>query len=145
YVLLSDTYARQKNYVEAIKVLQEAVRFDPESHLAYLHLARIYTRQQNNDEAIRFYELAISRLKADDTSDKDLYRCRIVRLQRRYPEALDCFQKLSYPLSDQVPYEMGSTYVLMGNKQAALAQHLQLTQLKSTLAEELMSQINEMK
>src|SRR5262249_516742 len=59
YVLLSDTYARQKNYVEAIKVLQEAVRFDPESHLAYLHLARIYTRQQNNDEAIRFYELAI--------------------------------------------------------------------------------------
>jgi tetratricopeptide (TPR) repeat protein len=145
YVLLSDIYDRQKNYAEAIKTLQEAVRLDPESHSAYLHLARVYTHQQNNDEAIRFYDHAISRLKPDDAGNRDLYRCRIVRLQRHYTEALGCFQKLVYPLSDQAPYEIGATYVVMGNKQAALAQHLQLTQLKSPLAEELMKQINEMK
>ena len=145
YVLLGDTYDRQKNYVEAIKALREAVRHDPESHSAYLHLARVYTHQQNNDEAIRFYEQAISRLKSDDKGNRDLYRCRIVRLQRHYTEALGCFQKLVYPLSDQVPYEIGATYVVMGDKQAALAQHVQLTQLKSPLAEELLRQINEMK
>ena len=145
YVMLADTYDRQKKYTEAINVLQEAVRFDPESHQAYLHLARVYTHQQNNDEAIRFYELAIKRLKREDTGNKDLYRCRIVRLQRQYTEALDCFQKLVYPLKDQVPYEIGATYVLMGNKQAAVAQHLKLTELKSPLAAELSKQINEMK
>ena len=49
YLLLSDIYDRQKNYAEAIKTLQEAVRLDPESHSAYLHHARVYTHQQNND------------------------------------------------------------------------------------------------
>jgi hypothetical protein len=33
----------------------------------------------------------------------------------------------------------------MGNKEAALAQHQRLTELKSTLAAELLKQINEMK
>ena len=68
-----------------------------------------------------------------------------MRLQRQYSTALDCFQKLVYPLQDQVPYELGATYVLMGNKEAALAQRQKLTQLKSGLAEELLKQINEMK
>jgi len=145
YISLAGIYDRQKNYAEAINVLQEAVRLDPESHSAYLHLARIYSHQQNNDEAIRYYEQAISRLKPDDTGNRDLYRCRIVRLQRHYTEALDCFKKLVYTFPDQVPYEVGATYVLMGNKEAARAQHLQLTQLKSTLAEDLLKQINEMK
>lgn len=145
YVLLADTYDRQKNYAEAIKVLQEAVRLDPESHSGYLHLARVYSHQEKNDEAINLYQQAISRLKSDDTANKELYQCRIVRLRRNYTDALTCFEKLVYPLPDQAPYEIGVTQVLIGNKQAALTQHQQLTKLESPLADDLLQQINEMK
>jgi tetratricopeptide (TPR) repeat protein len=144
YALLADSYERQKNYADAVKVLHEAIRFDPESHLPYLILARVAMRQKKNEEAIGFYEQAGRRLKPNDTANKELYQCRIVRLRRNYTDALNCFQKLIYPLPDRVPYEIGVTHVHSGNKQAALAQHQQLTQLKSGLADDLLQQINEM-
>lgn len=144
YFLLADTYDRQKNYAEAIKWMQEGVKVDPESHLPYLHLARFYTHWNKSDEAIRYYNEAINRLKPDDSANKNLYLCRIIRLRHQYDEALACFRKLVYPQTDQVPYEIGATYVDAGNKQAALAQYQQLVTLKSPLAESLLQQINEM-
>lgn len=142
--ILADIYDSEKYYAEATKWLREAVSLDPTSHFPYLNLARVYTHQRKNSQAITYYEETIKRLKPDDSGNKNLYLCRIVRLQAKYGEALACFEKLVYPIADQVPYELGVTYLDSGNKKAALAQHQQLVQLKSALADALLQQINEM-
>ncbi|HKR11610.1 MAG TPA: tetratricopeptide repeat protein [Pyrinomonadaceae bacterium] len=145
YFQLADLYDQQKNYAQAIKWMQEGARHDPENHFPYFHIARFYTHWQKNDEAINFYNEAINRLKPDDSAIKNLYLCRIIRLRRQYQDAVACFEKLSYPVADQVPYELGATYVEAGNKQAALIQQQRLVELKSNLADSLLADINAMK
>ena len=144
YFMLVDIYEAQQNYVEATRWVQEAIRAEPTTHLPYVIKARLLSRQRKNDEAIHTYEEAIKWLKPDDSANKQLYLCRIIRLREQYPEALACFLKLTHPFPDQVPYDLGVTYVYSGNKQAALAQHQRLVQLKSLLAEDLLKKIDEM-
>ncbi|HEX8097239.1 MAG TPA: tetratricopeptide repeat protein, partial [Pyrinomonadaceae bacterium] len=143
---LATIYKLQKNYPEAIKHLTEATKLAPTDYYPYKELAKVYEEQQKNDEAVRYYEEAMNRLKADDTATKDLYLGRIARLQGRYADAINYFQKVSFPDEPgQGCYEIGVTYVLAKNKAAALEQLQKLLQLKSPLAEELQRKINEMK
>jgi tetratricopeptide (TPR) repeat protein len=146
YLDLATIYDEQKNYAEAIKYLQSATQIAPTNFVPYKELGRVYGHQQKNAEAIHYYEEAINRLKAEDSSFKNLYLCRIVRLRGHYAEAIDCFQKMSNPNDPgQTIYELGLTYVASKNKKAALDQYDKLVQLKSQLAEELLKQIKDMK
>lgn len=150
YIDLAHVYRTQKNYPEAIKHLEKAIEIAPTSAEPYREMAKIYNDQRKTDEAIRYYKEAINRLKADDTSSKNLYLGRIARLQGQYAESISYFQKLQFPEGPgQIHYEIGMTYVESKNKSAALEQHQQLVQLKSPLAkelaEDLLKKIQEMK
>ena len=143
---LAFIYKIQKNYPEAIKYLNKATEIAPTDFYPYKELAKVYEEQRNIKEAVHYYEEASNRLKADDTSTKDLYLGRIARLQGRYADAIGYFQKVSFPDEPgQSHYEIGLTHVASKNKSAALEQYQQLVQLKSPLAEELLKKIKEMK
>lgn len=145
---LASIYRAQKNYPEAIKHLTTAIEIAPTDSVPYKEMAKVYEEQQKNGEAVRYYEEALNRLKADDLYAKNLYLGRIARLQGRYDEAISSFQKLQPPPSEtagRIQYEMGLTYVASENRTAALAQHQQLVQMKSPLAEELLKKIKEVK
>jgi len=146
YYNLAYIYKSEKNYPEAIKHLKTAAGLTPTYFYPYKELAKIYEEQQKNEEAIHYYEEAIARLSADDSSTKDLYLGRIARLRGQYAEAMGYFQKLDFPEGPALMhYDMGLTYIATKNKQAALEQHQQLVRLKSPLAEELLKKIQEMK
>ena len=55
-----------------------------------------------------------------------------------------CLESVKMPGSAdpaQIPYDLGLTYVASGNKQAARARYEELKRLKSSLAEDLLTQI----
>ncbi len=146
YYDLTAIYKAQKNYLEAIKLLTTATEIAPTDFQPYKELAKIYEAQGKNEDAIHYYEAALSRLSADDVTTKNLYLGRIERLRGHYVEAIGYFQKLSSPFDpDQTYYEVGVVYVASKNKKAALEQYQQLVQLKSPLAEELLTKIKEMR
>lgn len=120
----------------------------PTEYLPFKELARVYSHKQKNAEAIDYYERAISLMKGDQTWLVDILRCRIVRLRTQYAQSIACIQSVKIPSSGdpaQIPYELGLTYVASGNKQNARAKYEQLKQMKSSLAEDLLRQINDMK
>ena len=147
YLDLADIYVRQKNYEEASKVWFRAADKLPLEYLPYKELARLYSYQQKTDEAIKCYEEAIARMKPEQWL-RDVYRCRIVRLRGQYADSITCFKNVKIPGNGnpaQIPYEIGLTHVASKNKAAALVQYERLKQMESSLAEELLTAINEMK
>ena len=148
YLDLADVYAQQKNYEDAIKWLLKATEEVPTDYLPYKEAARIYSHHQKNDEAIRHYEKAIALVDRDLAWFGEVMKCRVLRLRRQYPEAISCLESVKMPGSAdpaQIPYDLGLTYAASGNKQAAQARYDELIRLKSSLAEDLLRQINEMK
>jgi len=148
YLGLVDIYDHQKNYDEAVKVLTRAIDNLPKEYLPYKELARIYSYQQKNEQAIEYYQKAIGLMKPADAWLRDVFQCRIPRLRNQYAAAIACVQKVKIPSSGdpaQIPYEIGITYVASNNKAAALAQYEELRRMKSSLANDLLRKINEMK
>jgi tetratricopeptide (TPR) repeat protein len=148
YLELGDLYSQQKNYEEAIKWLLKATEELPTNYLPYKEAARIYSRYQKNEEAIKYYERAIGLVTGDLAWFGDIMKCRITRLRAQYPEAIACFQSVKIPNPEdaaQIPYDVGLTHVANGNKQAARSQYEELKRLKSSLAEDLLKQIDQMK
>jgi tetratricopeptide (TPR) repeat protein len=146
YSSLAEIYKERKNYSEAIKSLTTTIGIAPQVPWAYKDLAKVYEAQGKNNDAVHYYEEAMNRLDANDSSTKNLYLGRIARLKGQYAEAIGYFQKVSYPDEPgQAYFEIGMTYIVSKNKRAAQEQYQQLVQLKSSLAEELLKKINEMK
>ncbi len=147
YLDLADIYVQQNSYDEAIKLWSTAADKLPLEYLPYKELARLYSHQQKTDEAIKSYEEAIARMKPDQWL-RDFYRCRIVRLRAQYPEAITCVQNIKLPSNGdpaQIPYEIGLTHLASKNKAAALVQYEQLKKMNPSLAEDLLTAINQMK
>lgn len=144
---VASIYKIQKNYAEATKYLTIATNeIAPRDFQPYKELAKLYEEQGRNEDAIHYYEEALSRLDAQDTSARNLYLGRIARLKGQYAEAAEYFRKVNLPGEPGQPYfEIGVMYVLRNDKRAALEQHQQLVKLKSSLAEELLKKIKEMK
>lgn len=148
YTELAETYDRQKNYEEAIKVLRKAVGKLPTEYMPHKELARVYSHQNKTNEAIESYESAISLMTTESEWRRDLFRCRILRLEARFADSLTCVQNIKLPNSsetDQIYYEIGLIHVATKNREAALAQYEQLKQMKSALAQDLLREINELK
>lgn len=148
YLELGALYRQQKNYEEASKWLLKATEEFPTDYLPYKEAARTYSYYQKNEEAIKYYEKAIGLVTGDLAWFGDIMKCRITRLRAQYPEAIACFKSVKIPNSGdagQIPYDVGLTHVASGNKQAALAQYEELKRLKSSLAEDLLREIDQMK
>jgi tetratricopeptide (TPR) repeat protein len=148
YTELAETYDRQKNYDEAIKVLRKAISKRPTEYMPYKELARVYSHQNRNKEAIESYESAISLMTAEPEWRRDLFRCRILRLQERYADSMTCVQNIKLPNSsetDQIYYDIGLVHVATRNKEAALLQYEQLKRMNSPLAQNLLREIVELK
>lgn len=147
YYGLIVVYRNQKNHGEAINLVNRVFEIAPKEFWPYKEAAKTYEDQGKNEDAIRYYQQAISFLSSDDTFGKELYSCRIERLRRNYVAALSCFQNLKPPGSEdpgQQAYDIGLTYVASGDKKAAQAEYEKLKQIKSGLAGELIGKINEM-
>ncbi len=143
---LSLIYKERKEFTEAIKYLAQAIEIKPSDFMPYKEMAKVYEEQGQNESAVHYYEEAITRLGPGDASTKTLYLGRIARLRGQYAEAISYFQKLGPPFGpDQTTFEIGMTYVAARNKKAALEQHQQLVQMKSSQAKELLRKINDMK
>lgn len=148
FIDLADVYDKQKRHEEAIRWLRKAIEEFPTNYLPYKELARIYTHAKNSGEAIRYYERAIGLLKGDQVWFGEILKCRVLRLQAQYSESISCAQKVKMPASGdpaQIPYEIGLTHVASGNKEAALKQYEELKKKQSSLAEDLLRMINDMK
>jgi len=99
-----------------------------------------------NSEAARYYDEALKRLDANDSSTRALYLGRKSRLLGNYNEAIEYFRKVNYPDEPgQSVYEIGVVYVTGGKKKLASQQYQQLVKLNSPLAEDLRKKIDEMK
>lgn len=146
YTSLAEIYRRRKDYPEAIKYLTMAIVISPSVPWTYKDLAKVYEAQGKSEDAVHYYEEAIKRLDDDDVSTRSLYLGRIERIHGNYAQAISLFQKVDpKALPGQTMYEVGVVYVASKNKKAALEQHQQLVQLKSSLAEDLLAKINDMK
>ena len=148
YLELAAIFRDSKNYAEASKQLNKALELAPTDFRVYKDIAKLFEVQNKNEDAIRYYEQAIENLKGISPFAKDLYLCRIERLKGHHQEAIICFQKIKVPASqsaETIFYEVGLSFVVSKNKKAALVQYEQLKQMRSTLAQDLQRQINEMK
>ena len=148
YLELGDLYSQQKNYEEAIKWMLKATEELPTDYLPYKETARIYSLHQKNEEAIKYYEKSIGLVTGDLAWFGEVMKCRVTRLRAQYSEAIACFQSVKVPNPEdaaQIPYDVGLTHVASGNKQAARSQYEELKRLKSSLAEDLRKQIDQMK
>jgi tetratricopeptide (TPR) repeat protein len=148
YIDMAVVYDEQGNFDDAIKWALNGTEELPTEYMPYKEAARIYSHYQKNEEAIEYYEKAIGLIKANDAWFGEVMKCRIPRLRGQYAESITCLQKVKIPStanSDQIPYDIGVSYVASGNKEAARAQYEELKRLKSALAEILLKQINEMK
>ena len=149
YLDLGMQYRAERNYAEAITYLNAAIASAPNDFRSYKELAKVYEAQGQNQQAIEQYKQAIKYYgDAPAPFARDLYSCRIERLQGRYEEAIKCFQKIKVPASEDpgtLAFDIGVTYVAAGSKKPALAQYEQLKQMKSVLAEELLAKINDIK
>lgn len=148
YLELATIYREQENYSEGVKYLNKAMGFAWTDVRLYKEFAKHYEAQRQNENAIEYYRKAINLLKPEDAFVRDLYLCRIERLQAQYVGAVGCFQKLNLPPTEdpgQIIYDVGLTYVADGQKEAARSQHEKLKELKSSLARDLLRQISKMK
>jgi tetratricopeptide (TPR) repeat protein len=148
YTELAELYDRQKRSDEAITILLKAASKLPTEYMPQKELARIYSHQGKNKQAIERYETAISLMTAEPEWRRELFRCRILRLQTLYADSITCVQSIKLPNPvdmDQIYYEIGLINVATKNRTAALAKYEQLKQMKSSLAQDLLRQINELK
>jgi tetratricopeptide (TPR) repeat protein len=148
YLDLADIFDQQRKYSDAIDWLLKATRQFPMHYLPYKELARVYSHVPKTEEAISNYEEAIKRVPDEDAWLRNLYSCRIKRLQNKFAEAIQCFQDLKLPSNvdpTQIIYDVGVTYVASKNKSAALAQYELLKQRNSTFGEDLLRQIDTMR
>ena len=148
-IAIADVHRRKKNYPEAIKYFESAIKKTPNVPWTYKDLAKIYEVQGKNEDAIRYYEEALKRLDPNDSSTpttKELYLGRQARLRGKYDEAIAHFRNVNYPDEPgQSIYDIGVVYVLTKKKKLAGEQLAQLIQLRSALAEDLRQMIAEMK
>jgi tetratricopeptide (TPR) repeat protein len=148
HLQLAAIYRDERKFSDGIKYLNKAMGFAATDFVLYKEFGKFYEAESKNEDAIRSYEEALKLLKSDDVFGKELYLCRIVRLKGQYDEAISCFQRIKLPSAEdpgQIMYDVGLTYVASKNKEAARAQYEQLKQMKSSLAEDLLRQINDMK
>jgi tetratricopeptide (TPR) repeat protein len=146
YINLAELYGWQKNYDGAIEVLLKAVKELPTEFMPRKELARMYSYHGKNQEAIASYEAAISLMTAEQAFLRDVFRCRILRLQGR--RALACVQSIKLPNAsdtDQIYYEIGLIHLADKNREAALAQYEKLKQMNSPLAPGLRREIDELR
>jgi hypothetical protein len=85
-------------------------------------------------------------MTAEQAFLRDVFRCRILRLQGR--RALACVQSIKLPNAsdtDQIYYEIGLIHLADKNREAALAQYEKLKQMNSPLAPGLRREIDELR
>jgi tetratricopeptide (TPR) repeat protein len=141
-------FREQKNYSESARYLNKTMVFAPTDFRLHKEFAKLHEAQGQNENATEYYRKAINVLRPVDVYIKEVFQCRIERLQGRYDEAVSCFQKLKLPPKEDPGtkiFEIGLTYVASKSEEAARTQFEQLKAMKSPLAQELLRQINEMK
>ncbi|RME89253.1 MAG: tetratricopeptide repeat protein [Candidatus Hydrogenedentota bacterium] len=134
YYELGKYYAKQGNYVKAVKNLRIALTENPQNRAALLELAKAYKKQGKDEESFHIYEEYLSLAGAIDTNQSKIsqeYAGSILKkglaaiASKNYPEAKRLFHKLieKFPTSkeaEEARYYLGNLELESGNLKEAI-------------------------
>ncbi len=151
YTNLCRAYNDAKQYQLAIVACNNALRLSPKDGETNFYLGRSYDFLNKPKEATKYYERAVTGL-VDFTNRTPEYSDGFYLLGNAYfstnqsDNAIAAYNKclaLS-PRFAKARFNLGTIYVLKGNKNAAMEQYSSLLKLDAALAEKLKAQIDKM-
>jgi tetratricopeptide (TPR) repeat protein len=143
--LLGTALCQLGNFKEAIPAYKEAIRLKPDFAVAYFDLGAAYQKLGRLQEAIEAYKVAI-RLNPDSPDLNDVYQNLGAAYHKlgQHQEALKALtEAIRFKPNDAYAhFNLGLTYLSLGNRQSALEEYKVLQSIDKAIAEDLFKRIN---
>lgn len=125
-----------KHYRSAIEAYKMAIKIKPDYLDAYVNLGQVYYKLGRYSEAADFYKKAV-KIKPDAAIYNKLGTLYIIA--RKYSVAVDAFEHALVidPENPETHFNLGITYFLNGDKDAAYEEYIILNRLDGKRAEDL--------
>lgn len=146
YRQIGRSYLRLGEYESAIEALKQSVRLKADrAEELYMDLARCYLKADRFDEAVEAAKQALS-IKPDFSYADEAQTMigHILMNQGRYHDALENLKEAARmsPRIAQIRLYLGTTYVMLGERQLALNEHRLLKDMDEEMAGQLWKLIN---
>jgi tetratricopeptide (TPR) repeat protein len=142
YIGLGNVYVDLMRPEDAVASYQQALALKPESIEAHIGLGYGLINQRKFEPAMQSFEKALTLKPKSVEALLGVADCYFA--QRLYPEAVAAYKKTLElkPKSLEANYSLGVTYLLLNNREAAVAQHNILKPLNKVVAAKLEKLIN---
>ncbi|HSB12380.1 MAG TPA: TonB family protein [Blastocatellia bacterium] len=140
-------YEENEQYADALKAYARAIALDSQYGDANVALGSLYMKLNQYDEALQAYKQAVL---LDLTPEKKAAANRAMALiyfrREQFQEAVEPFkQAIALAPQGSLYFNLGLTYLKLGDKSSAMEQYRLLKERNSILAAQLLKQINEAK
>jgi len=124
YINLTDIYFRQKKFLEAIELLQNAVYYLPEDMVLKHYLARVYIEDCRSDLAIPLLDEIVDTNPENYDAHWDYGR--VCFELGNYDDAIEHFEQVSqaYPNNELIFYQLAQSYEANDEIEKALSNYL---------------------
>ncbi len=143
YVGMGQVFVATEQYEAAASAYQQAITLKPKMVEAHVGLGNALLKQERYDEAMESFQKAISLKSKTAEAHLGLADCHFIK--RQYTQAAESYRKAVEFNSKSVPanYRLGITYLLLDNREAALAQHNILKSLDKDIAAKFETILNQ--
>jgi|GEM_PF-5400853 len=143
YVGMGQVFGATEQYEAAASAYQQAIALKPKMVEAHVGLGNALLKQARYDEAMESFQKAISLKPKTAEAHLGLADCRFIK--RQYAQAAESYRKAVESNSKSLPanYRLGITYLLLDNREAAVAQHNILKSLDKDTAARFEAMLNQ--
>jgi TonB family protein len=144
---LGTAYDENEQFEEAIKEYEQAVALNPEFGDAWYSLGKVNMKLNRYEEALRAYNRAVElNLASDNKAASYRAMATIYFRSDRFKEAVEPFKRaIALAPEGSMYFDLGVTYLKLGDKTSAMEQYRLLMERNSILAQQLLDQINNAK
>lgn len=143
YLGMGQVFGATEQYEAAASAYQQAITLKPKMVEAHVGLGNALMKQERYDEAMESFQKAISLKSKTAEAHTGLADCYFIK--RQYTQAAESYRKAVQFDSKSLPanYRLGITYLLLDNREAAIAQHNILKSLDKDIAAKFEAILNQ--
>lgn len=90
--ILGECYLKLGNNDLAVAAFDKAIANNPSNQSPYIHLAKLYAKQKNNDKALELLKIAAEKIPTDISAS--MLRADILRVNGKYKSAVELYESI---------------------------------------------------